>query len=166
MLAVAVTSTLEMGDIIIPKSYQQALQSPESTYWRDAISKELNLNGLLEIGTFDFVRASEIPQRSNVMRCHFVFTVKRQADGSIEKFKARLVADGNTQRWGVDFDKVFSTVAKLSTLRLVLILAAAHNYNLSSVDIRQAYLQASLSEELYMMMPPGLPNRDDDGYMI
>lgn len=61
-----------------------------------------------------------------MMRCHFVFTVKRNSDGSVEKFKARFVADGNTQKWGIGFDKVFSTVAKLSTLRLVLILAAAH----------------------------------------
>lgn len=136
--ALATTSTLKMGDITIPKSYQQALQAPELLYWRDAIAKELN--GLLEIGTFDFVRMCDMPEKSNIMRCHFVFTVKRNSDGSIEKFKARLVADGNTQKWGIDFDKVFSTVAKLSTLRLVLILAAANDYNLSSTDIRQAYL--------------------------
>lgn len=92
-----------------------------------------------------------------------VFTVKRLADGTVEKFKCRLVADGNTQRWGVDFDKVFSTVAKSSTLRLVLVIAAACDYNLSSVDIRQAYLQATLSEDLYMIVPPSLPTEDGDG---
>lgn len=79
---------------------------------------------------------------------------------------ARLVADGNTQKWGIDFDKVFSTVEKLSTLRLALILAAANDYNLSSADIRQAYLQATLSEELYMMVPQGLPDHDDDVYQL
>lgn len=110
--------------------------------------------------------AHAISQSGRIMRCHFVFTVKRNSDGSVEKFKARLVADGNTQKWGIDFDKVFSTVAKLSTLRLVLILAAAHDYNLSSVDIRQAYLQATLAEELYMMVPQGLPDRDDEGYQL
>lgn len=95
-----------------------------------------------------------------------VFTVKRHHDGSIEKFKCRLVADGNTQRWGVDFDKVFSTVAKLSTLRLILSIAAAFDYDLSSIDIRQAYLQAALREDLFMMVPPGLPNVDADGEPI
>lgn len=162
--ALAITTTTEMGNITIPRSYQQALDSPESTYWRDAISKELN--GLLEIGTFDFVRACDVPSQANIMRCHFVFTVKRHSDGSVEKFKARLVADGNTQRWGIDFDKVFSTVAKLSTLRLFLVIAAAFNYNLSSVDIRQAYLQALLSDELYMMIPPSLPQIDSDGFQL
>ena len=97
------------------------------------------------------------------MRCHLVFTVKRNRDGSIEKFKCRLVADGNTQRYGIDFTHVFSTVAKISTLRLVLTLAAAHDYNLTSADIRQAYLRATLDEDLYMRVPPGLPTRDATG---
>lgn len=97
------------------------------------------------------------------MRCHLVFDLKRKSDGSIEKFKARLVADGNTQRFGVDFDRIFSTVAKLSTLRLLLLIAAACDYNLSSIDIRQAYLQATLTEELYMDVPPGMANTDANG---
>ena len=57
---------------------------------------------------------------------------------SIEKFKARLVADGNTQKHGVDFDRVFATVVKTTTIRLVLILAAARQYHLTSIDIRHA----------------------------
>lgn len=84
-------------------------------------------------------------------------------DGSIDKFKARLVADGNSQRFGVDFDRVFSTVAKLSTLRIVFVIAASRDLNLTSIDIRQAYLQATLSEELYMQVPPGMPDTDKDG---
>lgn len=157
----AVTSTVDLGDIVIPRSYNQALRSSEAAYWKEAISKELD--GLIKIGTFEFVPASTVPTDANIMRCHMVFTVKRLSDGTVEKFKCRLVADGNTQRWGVDFDKVFSTVAKLSTLRLVLAIAAGCDYNLSSVDIRQAYLQATLSEDLYMSMPPGLPTEDSNG---
>ena len=82
------------------------------------------------------------------------FTVKRQRDGSLEKFKARLVADGNTQKYGVDFDRIFSTVVKSTTIRIVLILACSRGWLLSGVDIAQAYLHAELSEDLYMMMPP------------
>ena len=80
--------------------------------------------------------------------------MKRKADGSIEKFKARLVADGNTQKHGVDFDRIFSTVVKSTTIRLVLAIAAARDYELSSIDIRQAYLQAELDYDLYMRPPP------------
>lgn len=149
---------MDLGDIVIPRSYNQAIRSPEAAYWKEAISKELD--GLIKIGTFEMIPASAVTPGANIMRCHMVFTVKRLSDGTVEKFKCRLVADGNTQRWGVDFDKVFSTVAKLSTLRLVLAIAAARGYNLTSVDIRQAYLQATLSEELYMTMPPSLPDTD------
>ena len=97
------------------------------------------------------------------MNCHFVFEVKRNQLGEIEKFKARLVADGNSQQHGVDFDKVFSTVVRLSTVRLVLAIAAAKDYNLSSIDIRQAFLQGELHEDIYMRVPPGHPSRDAHG---
>ena len=90
------------------------------------------------------------------MHCHFVFAIKRKADGSIDKFKARLVADGNTQKHGVDFNRVFATVVKALTIRLVLAIAAVRNYNLTSLDIRQAYLQATIDEDLYMRVPPGI----------
>ena len=69
---------------------------------------------------------------------------------------ARLVADGNTQKYGIDYDKIFATVVKSLTIRLVLIIAAARDYNVSSLDIRQAYLQAEIKEDLYMRVPPGV----------
>lgn len=159
--ALVVTTTADMGDLIIPFSYDQAIASKEREYWQAAIQRELN--GLIELGTFEYVRLADVPTGSNIMRCHMVFTVKRLEDGRIDKFKCRLVANGNTQRLGVDFNRIFSTVAKITTLRLVLAISAARGYNLSSIDIRQAYLQATLSEDLYMMMPPSLPEYDTDG---
>lgn len=118
------------------------------------------------MGTFEFLRRDSVPAHANIMRCHLVFDLKRKGDGSIKKFKARLVADGNTQRYGVDFDRIFSTVAKLSTLRLLMVIAAAHNYSLTSIDIRQAYLQATLTEELYMNIPPGMADTDENGHPL
>lgn len=150
-----------MGDIRIPRGYRQAMESAEAPYWKEAIHRELE--GLMKNQTWDVLPLSKLPAGSNLMRCHMVFTVKRLADGSIEKFKCRLVADGNTQRYGVDFNRIFSTVAKLSTLRLFLAIATARGYRLTSIDIRQAYLQADLKENLYMQMPPGLPAVDSNG---
>jgi hypothetical protein len=86
------------------------MRSPQRDYWREAIAKELA--GLLALETWEMVPASSMPPGANLMHCHYVFTVKRKADGSIEKFKARLVADGNTQKHGIDFDRVFATVVK------------------------------------------------------
>ena len=77
------------------------------------------------------------------MNCHMIFTVKRLKDGSVDKFKCRLVADGNSQQYGVDFDRVFATVVKTATLRLLLTLATKNDYNLSSIDVRQAFLHAT-----------------------
>ena len=114
----------------------------------------------MALRTWELVLASKgnkgepyMPSTANLMRCHYVLTVKRQSDGAVEKFKARLVADGNTQQYGVDIDRVFSTVVKSSTIRLVLIVAAAHDYNLAQIDIRQAYIQAELTEDLYTLGP-------------
>ena len=150
----SVTITAELGEITVPKTYRQAINGPHASYWREAIDKEIG--GLLALQTWDLVPAASMPAGSNLMHCHFVFAVKRKSDGSIEKFKARLVADGNTQKYGVDFDRIFATVVKTPTIRLVLIIAAARDYNCSSIDIRQAYLQAELKEDLYMRAPPGL----------
>jgi hypothetical protein len=73
-----------------------------------------------------------------------------------KSLKARLVADGNTQKAGVDFNRIFSSVVKTTTIRLVLAIAAARDYNLTSIDIRQAYLQAELKEDLFMRCPPNV----------
>ena len=153
----AVTITADMGALRVPKTYKQALSSPQADYWREAIAKELA--GLTSLRTWDMVPASSMPPGANLMHCHYVFDVKRTKTGSIEKFKARLVADGNTQKFGVDFDRVFATVVKTQTIRLALILATVRDYNLSSIDITQAYLQAELDDELYMRPPPGVSVR-------
>ena len=136
------TSTAELGDIPIPKGYRQMEASEHASYWRDAIKREYS--GLIGLGTWDVITLDSVPSGANIVNCHLIFTVKRKSDGTIDKFKARLVADGSSQRHGVDFSRVFSTVVKASTLRLILTLAAARDMNLSQLDIRQAYLHPTL----------------------
>ena len=161
--AAIVQPTLDLGDIVIPTSYKNALSSTHKDYWRAAITKEVT--GLLSLDTWTPELQSNVPSGCNVVNCHYVFALKRKADGSVDKFKARLVADGNTQRHGIDYDRVFSTVVKMSTLRMLLIQAVASEYHLTSVDIRQAFLQADLANDqpIFMRMPPGLPRCDKHG---
>ena len=157
-----VQSTADMGAVSIPKSYRQAVTSPtHADYWIEAINKELT--GLIKLNTWTLIPITDLPPGANVMHCHYVLTVKRKSDGTVEKFKARLVADGNTQKYLVDFDPVFSSVVKPTTIRLALIVAAAQDYNIHQIDIRQAYLQAELKEELFMRVPPGVPAFDRQG---
>ena len=106
---------------------------------------------------------SSMPEGSNLMNCHMIFSIKRDADGSIKKFKVRLVADGQKQRHGVDFDRVFATVVKMSTVRFLLSVAVMRKMNLSSLDVVQAYLHAELDRPLCMRVPPGLVRTDADG---
>jgi len=160
-LPVSVQSTADFGDVPIPKGYEAALKSANAPEWQAAIAKELK--GLLDLGVWELIPRSSLPKGANVMRNHWVFAVKRNADGTIAKFKARMVADGNTQVRNVDFQRIFSTVIKTTTLRLVLAIACSCDYNLTQIDICQAYLQAELSADLYMMVPQGIPKFDKEG---
>ena len=112
-----------MDGLPVPKGYKHALISPQAEYWRIAIDKELP--GLIAFDALSYVRACDLPADSNIMNCHYIFNVKRKADGSIDKFKARLVADGNTQKYGIDYDRIFATIVKSLTIRLILLIAAA-----------------------------------------
>jgi len=159
--ATVVRPALDPGEFKIPTSYAAAMASPEGEYWRAAIVAELT--GLIEMKTWEVVLMTDMPDGSNLMNCHMLFSVKRNADGSIDKFKCRLVADGQTQRHGVDFDRVFATVVKMSTVRLLLTVAVAHDMRLTSLDVRQAYLYAELDRPLFMRVPPGLVRTDAHG---
>ena len=156
------TATADLGDVPIPTNYKAAITSPiYGPYWVEAINRELK--GLISRKTWEPMAESDLPKGANVMNCHMVFTVKRKSDGTVDKFKCRLVAGGNTQKYGVDFDRVFATVVKLATVRTMLAIACAEDYNLTQIDIRQAYLYAPVDRELYMRVPPGLPRQDAKG---
>ena len=153
-----------LSECRVPKGYAQAMRSEHSEYWIEAIEREWT--GIMANDTLDFVPRHSMPHGANLMNSHFVFDVKPLPSGQIDKFKARLVADGNTQKQGVDFDLVFATVVKLSSIRILLALAARYGWRLWQLDVKQAFLQADLHESLYMRMPPHLPDRDGSGNQL
>ena len=130
-----------------PENYKEAMKKPE---WLKAMQEELvahQQNGTWELAA--------LPKGRKVVGSKWVFKVKRNERDDIVKFKARLVAQGYTQHQGVDFDEVFAPVTRQSTLRVFLTVATKRKLVVQHWDVKTAYLNGTLEEEIYMRQPPG-----------
>ena len=93
----------------------------------------------------------------------WVFTVKYKADGEVERYKTRLVAQGFTQTYGIDYEETFAPVAKLNSIRVLLSLAVNLDRELHELDVKNAFLNGTLNEEVYMKIPPGFQSEKERG---
>ncbi len=136
-----------LDSVTVPKNVKEALSH---SGWTDAMFDEIT--PLDDNQTWDLVR---LPEGKKVVGCKWVFAVKVNPDGSVARLKARLVAKGYAQTYGVDYLDTFSPVAKLSSVRLFISLAASRDWPLHQLDIKNAFLHGELQEEVYMEQPPG-----------
>ena len=118
--------------------------------WQKAIDDEPELMAKYQV--WDVV---EQPPNKNIVGCQWVFCIKRDAEGKILKYKARLVAQGFTQIHSIDFLDTFAPVARLSAIRTVIALAASEDWELHQMDVKSAYLNSPIDAEIYMRLPPG-----------
>ncbi|GKB51983.1 ribonuclease H-like domain-containing protein [Tanacetum coccineum] len=95
------------------------------------------------------------PSDANIVRSLWLFRHKYNADGTLNRYKDRLVANGSTQLTGIDVDETFSLVVKPATIRTVLSLALSRHWPVHQLDVKNAFLHGSLSETVYMQQPPG-----------
>ncbi|PKI60355.1 hypothetical protein CRG98_019291 [Punica granatum] len=130
-----------------PKTYSEAAKDPR---WRHAMANEIRA---LEDNETWVVQS--LPTGKKPIGCKWVFKIKRRADGTVERYKARLVVKGFTQIEGVDFHETFTPVAKLVMVRCLLTMAVAKNWEMHQLDVNNAFLHGDLDEEVYMSLPPG-----------
>nr|GEU58158.1 ribonuclease H-like domain-containing protein [Tanacetum cinerariifolium] len=131
----------------LPKSPFIALQNP---HWNNAMHDEYN--ALVKNGTWILVPR---PAGINLVRSMWLFKHKFHADGTLSRYKARLVANGSSQQLGIDCDETFSPVVKPATIRTVLSLAVSRKWPNHQLDVKNAFLNEDLSETVYMHQPPG-----------
>ncbi|CAA7043466.1 unnamed protein product [Microthlaspi erraticum] len=131
----------------VPKKY---LDSKAYEVWCD--SMKLEIDAMIRTRTWSIL---SLPPNKKAIVSKWVFTIKLHSDGSLERHKSRIVAKGYTQQEGLDYEETFSPVAKFTSVRMLLLLAAKLNWFVGQVDISNAFLNGDLNEELYMKLPPG-----------
>ncbi|TYK14661.1 Retrovirus-related Pol polyprotein from transposon TNT 1-94 [Cucumis melo var. makuwa] len=132
---------------IEPTSYQEASIDP---LWQKAMNDELQ--ALEKTHTWDYV---DLPPGKRPIGCKWIYKIKTHSDGTIEHYKARLVAKGYSQEYGIDYEEIFAPVARMTSVRSLLAVAVAKQWPLLQMDVKNAFLNGTLSEEVYMKPPPG-----------
>jgi len=113
------------------------------------------IEALSNNNTWDLV---DLPAGKKAISRKWVYKVKLKFDGTLEKFKARLVITGFTQQYGIDYQEVFFPVVKMTTITSIIAVAASKNWPLSLLDVNNAFLYGNLDEEVYMEVAKGIPN--------
>jgi hypothetical protein len=137
-------------DDIEPLTYNDAMSRDDSNEWLGAMKSELQ--SMEENHVWDIV---DLPDGVKPVKNKWVFKRKTDMDGNLTVYKARLVAKGFTQVEGIDYDETFSPVAKFQSIRILLAIAAYHDYEIWQMDVKTAFLNGVLDEDVYMVQPDG-----------
>jgi Reverse transcriptase (RNA-dependent DNA polymerase) len=133
-----------------PASYEEVKDRLDYPKWKSAMEDEYR--SLVEQKTFEWVT---LPGDCHAVPSRWVFVIKRDATGNVEKYKARVVAKGFRQVQGRDYGEVYAPVSKHATMRAMLAYAAVMDLELIQLDVKTAFLNGELEEEIYMKPPPG-----------
>ena len=110
------------------------------------------IDALYSNGTWELIA---LPPSKSLAGCHWVYTVKVGPDNQVDRLKARLVAKGYSQQYGSNYYDIFSLMAKIASIRLLLSMAVMRSWPLFQLDIKNVLLHGNLAEEVYLEQPPG-----------
>ncbi|GJV49575.1 retrotransposon protein, putative, ty1-copia subclass [Tanacetum coccineum] len=143
----------ELGDLGEPANYKAALLDPESDKWLNAMNVEMQ--SMKDNEVWDLV---DLPPNGKTVGSKWLFKKKTNMDGAVHTYKARLVAKGYTQTTRIDYEETFSPVADIRAIRILIAIAAYYDYEIWQMDVKTAFLNRYLSEEVYMEQPEGFVN--------
>lgn len=157
LVAYALATTDEFAEME-PSNYTEAVNCKESYKWKQAMEEEMT--SLLKNQTWELVTK---PKNKRLVTCKWLYKVKPGINNNSElRFKARLVARGYTQREGEDYNEIFSPVVRHSSIRVILALTTHFNLHLDQMDVKTAFLQGELEEEIYMNQPQGFERKGEE----
>ncbi|KAK9052683.1 hypothetical protein SSX86_029313 [Deinandra increscens subsp. villosa] len=141
-----------------PQTYKEAVTSSEGPQWKKAIKSEID--SILQNHTWELV---DLPPGCKPLGYRWLFKRKMKPDGSIDKYKARLVIKGYRQKEGLDYFDTYSPVTRITSVRLVLAIAALRKLEVHQMDVKTAFLNGELDEEIYMEQPEGFSAPGQEG---
>jgi hypothetical protein len=152
----AMSAVMAKAEAIEP-TFEEAKHRTDWPKWQDAIKVELAT--LKAAGTWTIIKC---PENTNVVDSKWVFHIKKNSAGEIDKYKAHLVTHSFTQIHGVDYHEMFAPVAKLSSVHTILVIATQNNWEINVFDFHGAYLNGELDEgkNMYMEQPPKYETAD------
>src|SRR5260221_185174 len=131
------------------------MNQSNSNSWLEACQDELL--SLKETQTYILVSMDEV-EASNIVGCHWVFTLKHGPDGSVKHYKVQIVVKGFSQAYQINYDETFTPVIKWDSIHILLTLAAQLNLEIHQMDVKTAFLNGDLDHTIFMDPPPGSAN--------
>ncbi|GJT22332.1 putative retrotransposon ty1-copia subclass protein [Tanacetum coccineum] len=150
----------KLGDLDEPASYKAALLDPESDKWLNAMN--LKMQSMKDNKVWELV---DLPPNGKTVSYKWLFKKKTDMNGAVHTYKAHLVAKSFTQTLGIDYEETFSPVADIRAIRILIAITAFYDYEIWQMDVKAAFLNGYLNEEVYIEQPEGFvsqkfPNRD------
>ncbi|PHT29747.1 hypothetical protein CQW23_30665 [Capsicum baccatum] len=146
-----------------PQIFKEAMSSSDSSFWKKAVNNEID--SILSNHTWELV---DLPPRNKPLGSKWIFKRKMKMDGTIDKYKARLVVKGFKQKEGLDYFDIYSPVIRITSIRRLIALAGVYGLEIHQIDVKTTFLNGELEEEIYIEQPEGcvVPGKENKVFRL